>query len=111
MSSPSSKANRPQGPHQAPRRGGRVLTGRQIHVEGERRTDLDIHHLARALLRLAQEHYDASEQSNPPTAMKASDKAPVAPHVARTGSNGPPRGPSPKDASTAPPARHEGATR
>ena len=111
MSSSSNGASRPQGRHQAPRRGGRVLTGRQIRVEGERRPDLDIHHLARALLRLAQEHYDASQQAGPSKATKPTAKAPVAPHGPRTGPNGPPRGLRPEEARTSPPGRHEGPTR
>lgn len=61
MSSPSSHAHRPQGAHRAPRKGSRVLTGRSIRVVGTRRTELELHHLGRALLRLAQEHYDASQ--------------------------------------------------
>ena len=73
-------------------RGGRLLTDRRIFVEAERRPEIDVHHLARALLRLAQEQYDARPtvliMSTPTIA--ASPLVP--PHEAHTGPNGPPRG-------------------
>ncbi len=78
--SSSSSAARPRGNHRAPRKGGRVLTGRSVRVEGTRRTELDLHHLGRALLRLAQEHYDAQDHA-------ASTKAAAAPHEADTATN------------------------
>lgn len=90
MSSTSSDAWRPQGTHRAPRRGGRTLTNRRIRISPERRKTIDVHHLGRALLRLAQEQYDAGSGStggphpSPP-------EAPERPHEARTRARAPMR--------------------
>ncbi len=94
MPSTSNPENRPEGNHQVPRRGGRLLTDRHISIEPERRTDVDAHHLARALLRLAQEQYDARPVATDLGVLAAS-KAAVPPYEAHTGPNGAPRGTRP----------------
>lgn len=44
-----------------PRKGGGLQTDRRIHLTPERRDQIDVHHLGRALLRLAQERYDTGQ--------------------------------------------------
>jgi len=105
-----SSSSRPQGRHVAPRRGGRVLTGRRIRVEGARRAEIDVHYLGRALLRLAQEHYDADHAEPDTPAPEPGTRAPVRPHVPDTGAKGAPPGAGPTSRRAAPPARPERAT-
>lgn len=44
-----------------PRKGGGLQTNRRIDLTPERRDQIDVHHLGRALLRLAQERYDTGQ--------------------------------------------------
>ena len=86
MSSSSSHGSRPSGRHHAPRKGGRSLTKRRIVVVGERRDEIDLHYLAKALLGLAQDQYDEARGS-----------APVGPqpaHVPHSGAETPSVGPA-----------------
>lgn len=88
MSSSSSRSARPTGRHHAPRKGRRSLTNRRIVVVGERRDEIDLHYLAKALLGLAQDQYDAARASAP-----AGPQPPHVPHSeAETPSVGPARG-------------------
>ncbi len=64
MPSSSSQDHRPTGRHQAPRRGGRSLTNRRIIVTGDRRDEIDLHYLGKALLGLAHDQYDAAHDSS-----------------------------------------------
>lgn len=100
-----SSSSSPKGRHRAPRKGGRVLTGRRIRVAATRRTEIDVHHLARALLRLAQDRYDANPALPGVPESLAPEKPSVRPHEPHTGPNGHPWGNAP----TAPPGRTEGA--
>ncbi len=106
--SSSSSDTRPTGKHRVPRKGGRTLTKRTIRIESERRSEIDLHYLGQALLRLAQEQYDLEGGPNRP-GTHHQERALDRPHVARTGLNGGrgpgARGPRP----TAPPGRQEGA--
>ena len=105
----SSSNSRPQGDHRVPRRGGRTLTKRVIRIESERRSEIDLHYLGQALLRLAQEQYDVEHGAAPSPANlpdEGSDRA----HVAHTGPNGPPRGYPANSAAQAPVGRLQGAT-
>lgn len=86
MSSSNSRAPRPQGAHLAPRKGGRVLTGRNIRIEGTRRSELELHYLGRALLRLAQEHYDGRDNASQAEAHVSPHEADTAPNWAAPGS-------------------------
>ena len=87
-----------------------MLTNRRIRIEPERREEVDLHYLGRALLRLAHEQYDGQHASvnagQPPEAVWV----PARPHEARTGLSGQPRGARPVASHTGPRGRREGAT-
>lgn len=86
MSSSSSQDSRPTGKHQAPRRGRRSLTNRRIIVTGDRRDEIELHYLAKALLGLAQDQYDAAQDSPAKAAQPA--------HVPFSGADPPSGGPA-----------------
>lgn len=102
-----SSSSDPSRQHRAPRKGGRVLTGRRIHVDATRRVEIDVHHLGRALIRLAQEHYDASGTAQGGPAPERSAEAPVRAHAPHLGSNGGRSG-TRRTAWPAAPPRHQG---
>lgn len=54
-----SSRSRPGGSRCPPRRGASLQTNRNIRIHGVRRAQIDTHNLGRALLRLAQERYEA----------------------------------------------------
>lgn len=108
MPSTSSPDMRRDDSHRVPRKGSRTLTKRHIRIESERRDAIDLHYLGQALLRLAQEQYDLEGGPNrhiPQLGEGARDR----PHVARTGANGPPRGPDRGYSPGAATPRHRGA--
>ena len=57
--------------------GGRTLTNRLITVTPERRAEIDMHHLARALLRLSQEEYDRVQSSPAPAVSSEASPASI----------------------------------
>lgn len=109
MPSSSSDEMRPVGTHRVPRKGGRTLTKRLIRIEPDRRHEIDLHYLGRALLRLAQEQYDV-ERTRRHTVAAAPEEAPAPPHEPRRRPNGPPRDPDRGTAPHAPVRRNPGAT-
>ena len=85
-----------------------MLTKRSIRIESERRSEIDLHYLGQALLRLAQEQYDLERGPNRPAAPGPAG-APVRALEAHRGPNWPGSGIGRRIGVPAPPGRHEGA--
>lgn len=64
MPSSGSTDDQPRGTDRVPRRGARTLKERHVRIEADRRTEIDLHYLGHALLRLAQQQYDAERSAH-----------------------------------------------
>lgn len=88
-----------------------MLTRRVVKIDPDRRTEIDLHYLGQALLRLAQEQYDLERGTQQRPLMSRPGGAHEGAHAAHTRPSGRPPVPRGGRAHSAAPWRGEGVAK